>query len=109
MKLLGRNVSSDNDFLSDLPRLLTDENVQKFAAKASKDQDLSGREKFYDTLEDKTDSSQSFVSEKYEVVAYIEKERENQFDVHSVRRICHISYQYLISTEGVLISTKSVS
>lgn len=68
-----------------------------------------GREKFYDTLEDKTDSSQSFVNEKYEVVAYIEKERGNQFDVHPVRRIYHISYQYLISTEGVLISTKSVS
>lgn len=45
MKLLGRNVSSDNDFLSDLPRLLTDKNVQKFAAKASKDQGLSGEGK----------------------------------------------------------------
>ena len=32
LKVLGRNISSDNDFFCDLPRQLTDENAQKFAA-----------------------------------------------------------------------------
>ena len=63
--MLARNINLD-DFFCDLPRKLTDENVQKFAAKLRNIKACQGLEKFKDILEDKIDFVQPFVNEKGE-------------------------------------------
>ena len=52
LKVLGRNNNLDNIFC-DLPRNLTDENVEKFAAKLRNIKACQGLEKFEDILENK--------------------------------------------------------
>ena len=82
LKVLGRNISSDNYFFCDLPRQLTNENVRKFSAKLRNIKACQGTEKFDDILEDKIDFSQPFLDQKGEMVAYVENKRGTQFDVH---------------------------
>ena len=68
MKVLRRNIISDNDFSSEMPKQMT-KNVQKFAAKLKNIKACQGIEKFDDILtEDNSDFSQLFVNEKGEVV-----------------------------------------
>ena len=110
LKVLGRSNNLDNIFC-DLLRKLTDENVQKFAAKLRNIIVCQGLKEFEDILEDKIDFVQPFVSEKGEVVAYVENERGTQFDVHSFRRTRHISCQGICDTgenyENTLRKTRS--
>ena len=104
LKVLGRNINLD-DFFCDLPRKLTDENVQKFAVKLRNINACQGLEKSEDILEDKINFVQPFVNEKGEGVAYVENERGTQFDFHSFRRIRHISCQGLISDDVTICDT----
>ena len=104
LKVLGRNMNLDN-FFCDLPRKLTDENVEKFAAELRNIKACQGLEKFEDILEDKIDFFQPFVNEKGEVVAYAENEKGTQFDFHSFRRIRHISCQGLITDDVAICDT----
>ena len=102
--MLGRSNNLDNIFC-DLPRKLTDENVEKFAAKLRNIKACQGLEKFEDILEDKIDFFQPFLNQKGEVVTYVENERGTQFDVHLFRRIRHISCQGLISDDVTICDT----
>ena len=77
--------------------------MQTSAAKPRNIKVFQAIEKFGDTLEGKIDFSQPFVNNKGEMVVYLENERGAQFDVHSFRRICHISCKSLISTKGVTL------
>ena len=57
--MLGRNINFDV-FFCDLPRKLTDENVQKLAEKLQNIKACQGLEKFEDILEDRFDFVQLF-------------------------------------------------
>ena len=88
-----------------MPRKLTDENVEKFAAELQNIKACRGLEKFEDILEVKIDFFQPFVNEKGEVMAYVENEKGTQFDFHSFRRIRHISCQGLITDDVAICDT----